>query len=298
MRRCPLVLALPAVCAIFFPVAVRAGETKAPDKAGGPYAVEEVRGLAYHTGDGADPVRHQLDVYLPKGQKGFPVLLFVHGGTWQFGNKDEHGPLARAFARNGVGVAVVNYRLSPKVKHPAHIEDVARAFAWAHANIGRYGGRADRIFVCGHSAGGHLVALLATDPGYLAAHKLGLKDIRGVILISGVYTIVPLSMFAPVFGSDEKVCRAASPSNHVKGQHPPALILYAEKEYFLLDAMAERLCKQLRGCDCSADTLKVADRDHVSIIERMPTQTDPALQAALRFLARHADLKLADLKAD
>src|SRR5437773_2522251 len=68
-----------------------------------------------------------------------------------------------------------------------NIEDVARAFAWTHKNISSYGGRADQIYVTGQSAGGHLAALLATNERYLKAEKLSLKDIKGVMPMSGVY---------------------------------------------------------------------------------------------------------------
>jgi acetyl esterase/lipase len=86
-------------------------------------------------------------------------------------------------------VVSINYRLSPGVKHPEHVRDVARAFAWTHAHIGEYGGNKEQIFVSGHSAGGHLASLLATDATYLKAHGLSAKDIRGVIPVSGVYVI-------------------------------------------------------------------------------------------------------------
>src|SRR5262249_4788227 len=75
---------------------------------GGNHAVTEVRNVAYYDGDGADRVRHKLDLYLPKGRKDFPVLFFVHGGAWRSGSKDLYGPLGRLFARNGVGTVIIN----------------------------------------------------------------------------------------------------------------------------------------------------------------------------------------------
>src|SRR5262249_6341345 len=252
-------------------------------KTGGNFDVEVVRGIAYHNGKDADEVRHKLDLYLPKKHKGYPVLFFVHGGAWRSGKKELYAPLGKAFAKNGIGVVVTNYRLSPKVKHPAHIEDVARAFAWTHANIAKHGGRADRIFCCGHSAGGHLVALLCTDESHLKTHNLTCKAIRGVVPISGVYTILPNKIFERAFGDDEKLCRLASPLHHVKGNHPPSLIIYAEKDYPTLDLMAEQLCKKLKKCECQTSILKIAKRDHISIIVGMANETDATTQAVLEF---------------
>jgi acetyl esterase/lipase len=259
---------------------------------GGNHAVEEVRGLVYYQGDDADAVRHKLDLYLPKGRKDYPVLFFVHGGAWRSGNKNLYGPIGRTFARNGVGAVIINYRLSPKFKHPAHIQDVARAFAWTHRNIGKYGGKQDRIFVCGHSAGGHLVALLACDESHLKAEKLTCKAIRGMVPLCGVYTIAPNRIFQSAFGTDAAVCKAASPLTHVSGDHPPALIVYADKDYPMLDVMAEQFCKQLKKCKCEARSLRIGQRDHISLIVRAANEADPTAQAILQFIARHAELPL------
>ena len=279
-----------ATC-LFFTSTARAADGVAL-VTGGNYAVKEVHKVAYYTGADADPVRHKLDLYVPEDRKDFPVLFFVHGGAWRFGNKDLYAPIGRMFARNGIGTVIINYRLSPKVKHPAHIQDVARAFAWTYRHIGQYGGSRDNIFVCGHSAGGHLVALLSCDESHLKAEKLTCKVIKGCIPLSGVYTILPNFIFEKAFGKDAAVCKAASPLAHVKGEHPPALIVYAEKDYLTLDRMAEQFCKKLKGCDCEAEILKIAKRDHISLIVQTANETDPTTQAILHFVARHSGLKL------
>jgi dipeptidyl aminopeptidase/acylaminoacyl peptidase len=290
MRRL-LVLSVALAAAYLAPSRARADEKPAV-LTGGNYEVEEVRDLAYYKGDDADAVRHKLDLYLPRGRKDFPVLFFVHGGAWKSGTKELYGPLGRVFARNGIATVIINYRLSPKVKHPAHVQDVARAFAWTHGNIGRYGGRPDQIFVCGHSAGGHLVALLSCDESHLKAEKLSCKAIKGCIPLCGVYTILPNMIFEKAFGKDPEVCKAASPLSHVKGAHPPALIIYADKDYPMLDLMAEQFCKKLKGCECEAGILKIANRTHISLIVQSANEADPTTQAILQFVARHAGLTL------
>jgi acetyl esterase/lipase len=189
----------PAAAAVFVllpPALVRAEEpAAAKEPPARTFEVESHRDIAYYKGDDADPVRHRLDVFVPKGHKDYPVVLLVHGGAWMFGDKSCVGlytSVGKFLARQGIGAVLPNYRLSPQVKHPEHVKDVARAFAWTHENIGKYGGRADRIFVAGHSAGAHLVALLATDETYLKAEGLSTSDIRGVIPVSGVYRIPAL----------------------------------------------------------------------------------------------------------
>src|SRR5262245_36959323 len=96
------------------------------------YEVVTEKDIAYN--DSADAERHKLDLYLPKDAKGFPVLFYIHGGGWTRGSKASFSDHGKTFASQGIGCVSVNYRLSPKVKHPAHIEDVAQAFAWAMNN--------------------------------------------------------------------------------------------------------------------------------------------------------------------
>src|SRR5438874_2403382 len=121
-----------------------AGWSRAAEPNTGEDPVEVFSNIAYYEGADADPVRHKLDIYVPKHTRDFPVLFFVHGGAWRLGNKNHFGiyaSLGKALAREGIGLVSPNYRLSPQVKHPEHIKDVARAFAWTHRNIAKYGGR-------------------------------------------------------------------------------------------------------------------------------------------------------------
>ncbi|MFQ3651774.1 MAG: alpha/beta hydrolase [Gemmataceae bacterium] len=155
--------------------------------------------------------RHTLDLFCPVDTDSpAPVVLFVHGGTWMAGDKDFFGVNRKAgqmFARSGYVTAVMNYRLSPLVQHPEHARDVARAFAWLQKNVHRYGGDPQRIVLVGHSAGGHLVSLVATDPSYLADPELKLeaearKNLRGVVGVSGVYRIPTGSEFQKTMARD------------------------------------------------------------------------------------------------
>lgn len=255
---------------------------------GAKFEVEKFKDLSYNPAKTADPVRHKLDLYVPKGAKDFAVMMFVHGGAWKHGNKDLYGPLGETFAKQGIGTAVINYRLTDSkgtVKHPDHIEDVAKAFAWVKANCGKYGGSKDKLFISGHSAGGHLVALLATDESYLKAEGCTCRDIRGVMAVSGVYTITPL-LLGDIFSKDEAVCQAASPMTHCKGHHPPFLIAYGSHDFPFLDVMAEEFGKKLKAEKNEATVMKL-DRNHFSIIIDMGTKADdPLTKAMVEFMTK------------
>src|SRR6266850_1249560 len=124
--------------------------------------------------EGSTDRKHRLDLFLPQGTQ-WPMLIFVHGGGLASGDKsfrvageDVYGNVGRFYASQGIGVAVINYRLQPKVTWREQVDDVAHATAWVAANLGLYGADTSRIFIGGHSAGAHLAARIALDPKRLA----------------------------------------------------------------------------------------------------------------------------------
>jgi len=218
--------------------------------------------------ESGDP-RHKLDLYLPN-RSFFPVVVFVHGGAWVSGDKAFYSHLGNFFAKNGIGAVVINYRLSPQVRLPAPVQDVARAFAWTHRHIAAHGGDPDRLFLCGHSAGGHLVSLIATDESYLRAERLSLEHIRAVISISGIYAIhwnVALYRVGAIFRDVGK--RAASPFWNVKPGCPQFLISYAEKEVWTLAGQAVRFHKRLLANQGRSRLVKASGDNHRSIIDNL-----------------------------
>jgi acetyl esterase/lipase len=184
------------------------------EKKAEPPAIREVFDVPYA---GKADERQALDVFAPRGAKGCPVVLFVHGGAWVFGDKNFFGlyrAVGQFLARHGVVAVLINYRLSPLVRHPAHVKDVARAYAWVRRRVRDYGGDPDQIILCGHSAGGHLAALLATDASYLKDPALGLTAadrvaLRGVIAVCGVYRIPKPAEFSEMARGMLKAFQAA-----------------------------------------------------------------------------------------
>jgi acetyl esterase/lipase len=277
-----------ALGSVLFAATGQADEKTA--KADGSFEVEVTKDVAYYDGPDADASRHKLDLYMPKGQKDFPVIVYAHGGGWAKGDRKSAEKLGKTFARFGVGFVSIGYRLSPQVKHPAHIQDVAKAFAWVHNNISKHGGKADQLYISGHSAGGHLAALLATDESYLKAEKLTLADVKGAIPISGVYRVgVRLKT---VFGEDEEVVKKASPINQVNGKLPPFLLLYGDKEASGLGKQAEEFCEVLKKGKVEAASVEIKDRDHGTIVRNIPNDNDPTTQAILAFIAKHSGMTI------
>ncbi len=110
---------------------------------------------------------HWLDVYRPAvPREPLPVVLYIHGGGFRILSKDSHWGMGLAFAKRGYVVFMVNYRLAPKNKFPAAVEDVAKALQWVGKNAHEYGGDASRLVLAGESAGANLATTLAVMSSY------------------------------------------------------------------------------------------------------------------------------------
>lgn len=246
-------------------------------------SVEAVQDVAYFAGAPEDAEKHRLDIYRPRGAARRPVLFFAHGGAWVRGDRKQYPFFGNHFAKAGYVVVVPSYRLAPKHPHPAQIEDVAAAFAWTVRNIAAHGGDPSRIVVAGHSAGGHLVALLAANGKYLRPHGLDERAIRGVISLSGVPDVTG-EAGARVFGSDPGVRREASPLFHVRAGLPPFLVTYCQWDYLTLPQQALRLHEALAKAGVRSRLVFVERENHISEIASIIKPGDATSAAILEFL--------------
>jgi len=246
--------------------------------------VELHRDIPYCEGPAADADKHKLDVYTPINKPRAPVFFFIHGGAWKSGDRSYYPPLGNRYAQEGLVTVIPSYRLAPKHKYPAQIEDVAAAFAWTVRHIADYGGDTNRIYVGGHSAGGHLAALLGLDETALAAHKLSPKLIRGILALSGVYDLTVGDFQNSVFGKDPQIRHDASPLFHIKAGAPPFLITYCQWDYFSLPAQAREFHHALQAAGDSAELVYVPGQNHLSEMINVTSPTDPLVSAALKFM--------------
>ena len=245
----------------------------APDRQG----VTVIRGVPY-PGAAQGDRRRSLDLYLPADRKQKPpLLIFVHGGFWLLDDdRYQIGPaLAQALVREGVAVALLRYRLAPGARHPAQVDDVAAGVALLVRQADRHEYDRKRIFLAGHSAGGHLAALVALDPRHLGRHQLGPAALAGVIGFSGIYDLSlrpgisdnQRDAIEKTFGTDAGVLAEASPVRHVSAAAPPFLVIGAQDDFpeFLPDArsFAEAL---MRAGQRDVDRFAVPGRDHFSLV--------------------------------
>jgi acetyl esterase/lipase len=227
----------------------------------------------------SDPAarRYQsLDLVIPSATRP-PLVVFVHGGFWTEPVRQwEVGPrIAQALVDNGAAVALVRYRLSPKVRHPAHVRDVAAALAFLKRSASLYGYDPERIYVLGHSSGATIAAQLALNPVHFKDYGLTAVDVAGFILLSGIYDLGPQgplnpkqrNLLAPIFGADESARRAASPVSHAR-PGPPLLVLSAENDLPGFSADARRFARALRAAGHKVvDEIVIPKQNHLTLAD-------------------------------
>ena len=246
--------------------------------------VEVKKDIRYVDGRPEDEAKHQLDVYAPKMHASAPVFLFVHGGAWRFGDKMLYPPFGQRIAKEGIVTVIPSYRLAPKSPWPAQAEDTAAAFAWTVRHIAEFGGDTNRIFIGGHSAGGHLTSLITLNDRYLKPYNLSPTLIRGVISLSGVYNLDFGDVMASVFGTDRAVRRDASPLFSVKMPAPPFLVTYCEWDYPTLAGQAKSFHAALRRGGVPSELFYVPNENHIMEMIAFTHDEDPTAKRVVRFI--------------
>lgn len=255
--------------------------------AGAPKEGVETRDVAY----GAHP-RQVLDVFAPRGASGAPVVLFAHGGAFIEGNKDRtpeiYANVGWYFARQGVVMINMEYRLAPEFKYPSGVVDVAAAVAWARANIVRFGGDPERIFLFGHSAGAAHVGCYAYDARF---HPGGRSGVAGLVVVSGRVRIDNLpenpnaKNVEAYFGTDVANMQAGSVVAHVHAGVMPTMVAMAEYENPLIDVYCLELAHRLADARRRAPRVVwLAGHNHNSSIAHFNTADELLGSAILEFM--------------
>jgi acetyl esterase/lipase len=228
-----------------------------------------------------------LDAYPARNARGpAPVVLFFYGGTWRDGRREYYRFVGESLSRHGVLVLVADYRKAPANVFPAFMEDAASAAAWAKAHAAQLGGDPARIHLMGHSAGAHMVALLAADPRYLARVGLRPRDFASVIGLSGPYDFLPITevKVKRVF-PDRALWPDTQPVNFVDGDEPPFLLLHGASDRRVWTRNSVRMADRLRAAGVPV-TLEIAPKTgHIAMVNgfRSP-RFSPALADTLAWI--------------
>lgn len=240
-----------------------------------------------------DDARQKLDVYLPKQNAvgASAVLIFFHGGSWHDGEREGYGFLGRAFAARGFVTVIADYRKAPSVRFPAFVQDTASAIAWVHANISKYDGDADRIFIMGHSAGAHIAMMTALDPQWLAANNLTPNVIKGVIGLAGPYDFLPLTSDSSKIALGQwPDLTETQPITYARGDAPPLLLLTGDKDTVVKPRNSKILSEKIQALGGQQQLRIYPDVDHADIImavARPFRQKAPIVTDVVNFIKSH-----------
>jgi len=254
--------------------------------------------------DPASPLQ-RLDVYgfePADGCEPAPVVVWVHGGGWRGGDKRDEPDKVALFNDLGYVFVSVNYRLSrppgapDRPIHPAHAEDVGAAVAWVGANIARYGGEGGEVALLGHSAGGHLVSLVGTDPSYVeeaggdaaALRCVISNDTEGYDLVErAASSEIGRRLVANAFGPDPGTYAAASPINHVGDRDEPAAFLVITRGTPRRVAAARTFATAAEAAGSAVEVLEATGLSHADVNRRVGADGDTVITPAITaFLAR------------
>lgn len=255
-----------------------------------PVSINSITNFGYKAERDQDEYERQrclLDLYVPPNIRDVPCLVWFHGGGMTGGDKENEKTVAvcRAMAKEGWVVAAVNYRLSPKAKFPAYVEDSAAAVAWIIKNAAQYGGNPNQVFVAGHSAGGYLAAMVAMDEKYLAAYGVKTSQLAGVIPIAGQMMTHYTVREERGLPKTRIIADEAAPINHVREKTPPLLLLYAENDMALRGDENRYFAAALTEAGNRRVSIhEVAGHDHGGIGDRIAEPESPVRKLMREFV--------------
>ena len=211
--------------------------------------------------------RQKLDIYKPTTEGPHPVLIFVHGGSWYYGQKEDYPWLGRRFASEGYVTAVINYRLSPEFGYDEFVADTAKAVAFFHDEAAKWGGDPDQLFLAGHSAGAYNVVQVALAPEFLEAEGKSTDIIDAVAGLAGPYSFLPLDsdVTRDAFGKAEDL-EATQPVNRLAADAPDMLFLHGTDDDVVLPENSTEMARMLAELGVRSESVLYPDVDHIEII--------------------------------
>lgn len=254
-----------------------------------------ITNVRYATHTHSDPLLNMLNVYMPKKGSNSPMVVWVHGGSLSYGDKDNVLHKAEYFTARGYVFVSINYRLTPAVHHPANVQDVADAVVWLYENARHYSADPENIFLIGHSAGADLAAMVAIDNKYLSKSGGSTRIIDGVVLLDGNGYDLSITMknagnkmkewYTEAFGKTKKDWDQASAINFVEAGNeiPPFMIAYADDQE-LSQKQAITLSKKLSEVKVKNKVFHYEKKTTNSLSKELGKETDKPTEDIYRFL--------------
>jgi len=236
--------------------------------------------IAY--GDGE---REKLD-YFYSGNPNGPMLFYIHGGYWQRGDKSMYSFVSEAFIKNGVSVAVINYNLTPSVRMGQIPLQIRKAIAWCFHHADELKFAKDKFHLSGHSAGGHLTAMMMATDWTSYDKQLPIDLIRTVLLISGVYALEPIVHTSLNEGPKMDIAEAIaeSPIFLPPMTNAPQLVVYGGGETNEFHRQSIDYANKFRTAERAIELYEVPSADHYDELDRLAEDDSVFFEKALRLI--------------
>jgi arylformamidase len=233
-----------------------------------------------------DRPTEKLDVFAPPGASRLPVMVFIHGGNWRFGSKESVSCLAPPFLAHQAIYVAPEYDPLPGNTLPSMTDQCRRAILWVRRHALELGADPERIHVGGHSAGGHLAAvMLATDWSH---HGAPADVLKGGLVLSGLCDLEPVVLAAGnrhvKLTTSERI--ALSPIHHVRSVQCPVLVAWGSGDSPEFRRQGQVLAQRLRGTGRLADTIVLDGVNHFEILDVLATDKSPLAAAAIALMTQ------------
>jgi len=256
--------------------------------------VQKIKDVPYLQTTSKSTSQPSLNIFTPKksNSENNPVLIFVHGGNWNSGNKELYNFYGKNFAKKGITTVVVGYTLSPKVDYKEMTTQIAEAIKWTQQNISKYKGDPKKLFLTGHSAGGHLAALASMDPqfGIDAATISGiiLNDAAGLDMHHYLKQYPPTATdnYLSTWSNDPEVWKKASPIFYVSENTPEIMMYVGEKTYPSIRVANKRFLEAIKPFQPDLKPI-LLNKKHIPMMTQFIWPWNNRYQEMIRFMNDH-----------
>lgn len=229
--------------------------------------------------------RERLDLFMPEAERP-PLLAFLHGGYWQLNDKEPFVFLGEKLVSRGAAFANIEYSLCPEVTLTELTDQVRRALAFLWREADRLGYDRDRIVVSGHSAGGHLTAMMMATDWTALGGDLPAGLVAAGLPISGIYDLEPIRLtpLNDAVRMDEAEARALSPMFMPPAGPAPMVVVFGGSESVEFHRQAEAFAAAWRPSGVAVEVLNAPGRDHFTVLNALAEPGHDVLEAACRLL--------------
>jgi len=226
---------------------------------------------------GANP-RERLDLFLA-ARPDAPTFAFIHGGYWQFANSDKENYqfIAEGLLPRGINLAMIEYTLAPAAPMDRIVAEVRRAIEWLAERLGDFGADPTRLYIGGHSAGGHLTAM-----------AMPLRAVRGGLAISGLYDLEPirLNYLNEKLGLDQAEAERNSPLLHMPPMAGELIVAYGSRELPELCRQSVDYAQAWVERGLAGHLLPVDGADHFTVLEELARPDGALVEALVDLVSR------------